>query len=55
MKNTTIETSRDVTLMSSCFFESIDRINNTPIMGRKVIKVRIGRDTRYSVIINFAF
>ena len=44
MKNTTIETSRDVTLMSSCFFESIDRIRNTPMIGRKVISERIGKD-----------
>ena len=43
-KNTTIETSRDVILMSSCFFESIDRIRITPIIGRKVISERIGKD-----------
>jgi hypothetical protein len=50
-----MEINRVVILINSCFFESMDRTKNTPIIGRNVINVRIGRNTRYSIILNIAF
>ncbi|BBO18410.1 hypothetical protein BPIT_27020 [Candidatus Brocadia pituitae] len=50
--NTTMETSRVVILISSPLLESILRIKNTPMTGRKVISESIGIEI--SVFLNEA-
>ena len=52
-KNTTTDTSSAVILINSCRFESIERIKNTPMMGRNVISERIGKDIQ--ILQNYEF